>query len=782
MRWASILSFVLAAAAQAESGYDAWLRYPSTQSPVAQVITVVGNSPVLESARQELTRGLRVTGVEIVLRTASGLKPDGYSLKMDGGKIVITGSNDRGVLYGAFALLRKVALGDPVAKLDEKSEPRVPVRWVNHWDNLDGSIERGYGGRSIFWDNGTARTDLTRVRDYGRMLASLGINGASIDNVNVNPRILAPDFLPEIVRIADTLRPWGVRTVLSVDFGSPQKVGGLDTFDPLDPKVIAWWKAKTDEIYRAVPDLGGFIIKADSEGRVGPSAYGRTHADAANVVARALKPHGGLIFYRGFVYDNKMDWRNLKNDRARAADDNFRLLDGKFDDNVIIQIKNGPIDFQVREPASPLFGTLAKTQQAIELQITQEYMGQARHAVFLAPMWKEVLDFDLRVGGRATPVKTRVNAVVGVSNVGLDDNWFGNHLSQANLYGFGRLAWNPELSARQIAEEWAKLTFGNDPQVVRTIAELQLKSWRVYENYTGPLGLQTLTDIVGNHYGVAVEASERNGWGQWHRADERGIGMDRTVATGTGFIGQYTPAVARVYESLQNCPDDLLLFMHHVPYTHVLHSGKTVIQYIYDSHYEGAEAVDGYLRDWKTLQGRVDDRRYQEVLAQLEYQAGQAEVWRDAVSNWFLKASGIPDAKGRVGNYPGRIEAESAKLDGYKVIDVAPWESASGGKAVECASERCSATFVYSGPAGMYQIRVRYFDQNNGIAHFRALIGDKVISEWAAADRVPSRRIDSSSSALRAIEKIVLRPGDEIRIEGTPDSGESAALDYIEIQ
>ena len=235
------------------------------------------------------------------------------------------------------------------------------------------------------------------MNDYGRMLASLGINGASINNVNVNPRILAPDFLPEIVRIADTLRPWGVRTVLSVDFGSPQKVGGLDTFDPLDPKVIAWWKAKTDEIYRAVPDLGGFIIKADSEGRVGPSVYGRTHADAANVVARALKPHGGMIFYRGFVYDNKMDWRNLKNDRARAADDNFRSLDGKFDDNVVIQIKNGPIDFQVREPASPLFGTLEKTKQAIELQITQEYMGQARHTVFLVPMWKEVLDFDLRV-------------------------------------------------------------------------------------------------------------------------------------------------------------------------------------------------------------------------------------------------------------------------------------------------------------------------------------------------------------------------------------------------
>ncbi len=597
-----------------------------------------------------------------------------------------------------------------------------PVRWVNHWDNLDGSIERGYGGRSIFWDNGAARADLSRVNDYGRMLASLGINGASINNVNVNPRILAPDFLPEIVRIANTLRPWGVRMVLSVDFGSPQKVGGLDTFDPLDPKVIAWWKAKTDEIYRAVPDLGGFIIKADSEGRVGPSVYGRTHADAANVVARALKPHGGLIFYRGFVYDNKMDWRNLKNDRARAADDNFRSLDGKFDDNVVIQIKNGPIDFQVREPVSPLFGTLAKTKQAIELQITQEYMGQARHTVFLVPMWKEALDFDLRVNNQATPVKARVNAVVGVSNAGLDDNWFGNHMSQANLYGFGRLAWDPDLSARQIAEEWARLTFGNDPKVVQTIVDMQLTSWRTYENYTGPLGLQTLTDITGNHYGVNVEASERNGWGQWHRADDErrrhGSHECRPVRDSSASTA---PAVARMYESLATCPDDLLLFMHHVPYTHVLHSGKTVIQYLYDSHYEGAESVERYVRDWKSLQGRVDEQRYREVLAQLEYQAGQAEVWRDAVSNWFLRASGIPDAKGRVGNYPGRMEAESAKLDGYKTIDVTPWEAASGGKAVECAAAKCAATFMYSGAPGVFRIRVRYFDQNNGISRFRVL-------------------------------------------------------------
>jgi len=747
----------------------------------------VGNSALLESARQELMRGFRTpTAQAIVLGgTAAKLKPDGYELKTVGGKIVITGADDRGVLYGAFALLRKVALGESVAKLDEQSEPRVPVRWVNHWDNLDGSIERGYGGRSIFWDNGAARADLSRVKDYGRMLASLGINGASINNVNVNPRILEPDFLPEIVRIADTLRPWGVRTVLSVDFGSPQKVGGLDTFDPLDPEVIAWWAAKTDEIYRAVPDLGGFIVKADSEGRVGPSVYARTHADAANVVARALKPHGGLIFYRGFVYDNKMDWRNLKNDRARAADDNFRALDGKFDNNVVIQIKNGPIDFQVREPVSPLFGTLAKTKEAIELQITQEYMGQARHTVFLVPMWKEALDFDLRVNDRAAPVKSQVSAIVGVSNAGMDNNWFGNHMSQANLYGFGRLAWNPDLSARQIAGEWTRLTFGNDPKVLQTIVDMQLSSWRTYENYTGPLGLQTLTDITGNHYGVNVEASERNGWGQWHRADtegdNKGVGMDRTVATGTGFIGQYAPAVARIYESLATCPDNLLLFMHHVPYTHALHSGKTVIQYLYDSHYEGAEAVEGYVRNWKSLQGRVDEQRYGEVLAQLEYQAGQAEVWRDAVSNWFLRASGIPDAKGRVGNYPGRLEAESAKLEGYQPIDVTPWEDASGGKAVECAAAKCATTFVYHGSPGIFQIRVRYFDTNSGVSRFRALLANKVIGDWTAADRLPTRKIDSTSSSLYTMERISLRPGDEIRIDGTPDGGETAALDYIEI-
>jgi alpha-glucuronidase len=801
--------FLLAIALHAETGRDAWLRYSprySAQSSVAvpAVLSVIGGSPLINNARDEILRGIRgMAGKTLRLESgmpkenaivlgplaafpnlSANLPADAYWLKsVRSGNIeytIVTAANDRGILYGAFALLRKIALGQSIASLDEQQIPHAPIRWVNQWDRLDGSIERGYGGRSVFWDAGHARADLTRASEYGRLLASLGINGCAINNVNADKRILSPGFLPQIASIAAALRPWGVETVISVDFGSPKTIGGLDTFDPLEPRVAAWWKTKIDEIYAAIPDLGGVVMKADSEGQVGPSAYKRTHADAANVVARALKPHRGLIFYRGFVYDHHMDWNNPKNDRARAAYDNFVSLDGQFDDNVVIQIKNGPIDFQVREPASPLFAALEKTNQAIELQITQEYMGQARHMVFLVPQWKEVLDFNL---GRA-PVKSLIHGFVGVANVGLDDSWCGNQLSQANLYGFGRLAWNPDLPSRQIVDEWTHQTFSSDRKTIDTIAQMQLTSWRTYESYTGPLGLQTLTDIVGNHYGVAVEASERNGWGQWHRADEKGVGMDRTTATGTGYIGQYSPSIARMFESLATCPDDLLLFFHHVPYTYKLHSGKTVIQYIYDSHYEGAATVDAYVRDWKSLEPHIDEQRFAEVLQQLEYQAGQAQVWRDAVTTWFLRASGIPDAQGRAGNYPGRTEAESMTLDGYTIKSVVPWEGASGGTAIECEAARCSASFRYDGTPGWHTIRVQYFDQSNGISRFKLFVGNQLVDQWAADDRVPERRtkVDSSSSTRRTITGIALRTGDEIRIEGIPDGVERAAVDYVEIR
>jgi alpha-glucuronidase len=806
---------LLAAALHAENGSQMWLRYAPLEGAILQnqraalpaVLVAPGDSPLIQSARAETLRALRgMTGrtlrLEIrlpkepalILATAETarslnlpvptLKPESYQLKTITANgipyLTVIGADDRGLLYGTFDLLRRIATGADLTTLSATETPYAPIRWINQWDNLDGSIERGYGGRSIFWDAGHVRADLTRVSEYGRLLASVGINGATIDNVNADKRLLSDDFIPQAARIAAAFRPWGVRIALSVDFGSPQSLGGLDTFDPLDPRVAAWWQSRADAVYRAIPDLAGFVLKADSEGRVGPSAYKRTHADAANVVARALAPHNGVLLYRGFVYDHHMDWNNPKNDRARAAYDNFHPLDGLFDPNVVVQIKNGPIDFQVREPASPLIGALEKTSQALELQITQEYMGQAKHLVFLVPQWKEVLDFDLKAKPTPTPVKALAagktfhcptGGFVGVANVGLDDNWTGNELSQANLYGFGRLAWNPGLTAIQIAVEWTRLTFGNDPLVVKTVAGLQLKSWRTYEDYTGPLGLQTLTDIVGDHYGVSVEASERNGWGQWHRADDKGVGMDRTVATGTGYTGQYRPPVAALYEFLSTCPDDLLLFFHHVPYTWRLHSGKTVIQSLYDSHYRGAETAAAYAAQWSALKGRIDDARFAEVLAQLNYQAGQAIVWRDAVNNWFFRASGIPDAQNRVGHYPGRIEAESMELTGYAVKPVVPWEAASGGQAIICPLTDCTAKYRYTGPAGWFMLQIQYFDHPQGATHFRVSVNGQPVDEW---DAKTAPRMNASAANRRTIEGIALRPGDEIRLEGP-------ALDYLEI-
>jgi alpha-glucuronidase len=823
--------FALPLSAAAETGYDAWLRYAPIDDDITKarydalpaVVSAPGDSVVIAAAQQELIRGVRgllgrtlraetslprenaiLLGTFATLKQiipafnpASDIKDDGYVLQtvQVGGRayLIIGAANERGVLYGSFALLRKLALHEAIGARAEHANPFAPVRMLNQWDNLDGTIERGYAGPSIFFAQGHVAADLTRVRDFARLLASVGINACAINNVNADPRLITAEYLPELARVAAAFRPWGVRLFVSIDFSSPQKIGGLATFDPLDPRVAAWWRLKTDEIYRALPDFGGFVLKADSEGRLGPSAYGRTHADAANVIARALQPHDGLIFYRGFVYNHQMDWRDLKNDRARAAYDNLHPLDGQFAANVVLQIKHGPIDFQVREPVSPLFGGLAKTNQAIELQITQEYTGQQRHLCYLVPMWQQVLDTDMHARGAGTPVKDLVagrtfgrpvGGFVGVSNVGRDPTWLGHHLALANLYGFGRLAWHPDLTSAQIAEEWTRLTFGHDPRVVRTIVGLQLSSWPVYEKYTGPLGAGTLTDIINIHYGPAVESSERNGWGQWHRADAQGIGMDRTVATGTGYTGQYRPAVARMYESLASCPDELLLFFHHVPYTYVLHSGQTVIQHIYETHYEGAAAAEQFVKQWAALKGRVDEQRFNEVLARLTYQTGHAQVWRDAVCNWFLRTSGIADAKGRAGHFPGRLEAEALTLAGYRGAEVKPWEAASGGQAVQCLdpAQACMASFRFTGRAGWYDLSIQYFDQHNGAARFKLFVGRQLIDEWLADDHLPTDKMDAHAATRRLVAGLALRPGDEVRIEGVPDGGERAALDYVELR
>jgi alpha-glucuronidase len=809
----------------AETGREAWLRYaPLSDSEkrgydrLPTVVVRFGDSPVLRSAQQELVRGLtgmlgrEARGAEalpggdaIVLGTAAALRSaipgfaepkqmreDGFWLRRERGRLVVAGASERGVLYGAFALLGRIARREPVAALDDLEEPYAPVRWVDQWDNLDGTIERGYAGRSLFFDHGAVRADLTRAKEYARLLASLGITACTVNNVNADPRVLASGFLPGLARLAEVFRPWGVRLSLAVDVSSPKIVGGLATFDPLDAGVAAWWNAKADEIYREIPDFAGFAVKADSEGRVGPSAYGRTHADAANVIARALGPHGGTVFYRAFVYNHHLDWRDPKNDRAKAAYENFHPLDGRFEDNAVVQIKHGPIDFQAREPVSPLFGGLERTNQAIELQVTQEYTGQQRHVVFLAPMWAEVLGFDLHAGPGPTPVRELVSGktfgrplggFVGVVNAGLDENWLAHPLAMANLYAFGRLAWNPGLSAREIAEEWTRQTFGNDPAVVAAVTRIQLESWRAYEDYTGPLGAQTLTDILGSHYGPGIESSEENGWGQWHRADRRGIGMDRSVASGTGYSGQYRPAVAQRYASPAVTPDELLLFFHHVPYTYGLHSGQTVIQHIYDAHYEGAERAAGFLAEWRSLEGHIDRERYADVLARLDYQAGHAIVWRDAVCNYFLRLSGIPDAKGRAGRFPGRVEAESMALRGYRAVDVVPRENSSGGRAVECGlPEGCTAAHRFNGPAGRYEIDVQYFDQANGESRFRVWVNDRAVAVWTAGLRLPALKIGGDASTRRRIPGVLLQSGDEVRVEGIPDGEERAPFDYLEIR
>ena len=546
--------------------------------------------------------------------------------------------------------------------------------------------------------------------------------------MNADLDLLTTEHIKEFARIADAFRPWGVKLALSVDLTSPQTVGGLDTFDPLDPKVIAWWQKKVDEIYTLIPDFGGFTVKADSEGRKGPSQYGRTPADAANVLARALAPHHGVVLYRGFVYNNHLDWHDLKADRARAGVDNFASLDGKFEKNVIIQIKEGPIDFQAREPVSPLFAALRHTPEAIETETTQEYTGQQRHMVWLPSMWHWVLDTDMRVDGKPSPVKEIVTGktfnqptggFVSVVNVGMDPNWLHHPMAMANLYGFGKLAWNSDEPLETIIDTWTRLTWGNDPQVDRAIDAMQMKSWHVYESYTGPNGMGTLTNILGYHCGPGIESAERNGWGQWFRGDKDGIGMDRTTATGTGYIGQYPKELADKYESLATCPDDLLLFFHHVPYDYKLHSGKTLVQSVYDAHYEGARAAAEYVPQWESLKGKIDPERYEKTLALFEYQAGHALVWRDAINNWFHRISGIDDAQGRVGHDPNRIEAEDMKAVGYKTVDVTPWETASGGKAVECTERSgCTLTTTLEKPAGTYDVAVQYFDIWNGVSTY----------------------------------------------------------------
>lgn len=682
----------------AAAGYDCWLGYrPLPNGDLTREygkwcanVVAVGDTPAMGAAVDEIRAGLEgMLGIRptlsaaprskafILLGTIGGSPPidtavgeeerlkigaEGFLLKTAsvGGAefILVIGRTGQGVLRGIFCLLRLLQMQTDLTGLHRLENPANPLRLIDHWDNLDGGIERGYAGGSLFFSGGRFIRNRKRIKDYARLLSSIGLNGLALNNVNVGRReagLIGGDYLPRVARLAGIFRPYGLRTYLSINYASPMLLGGLPTADPLDPDVRRWWREKAAEIYRHIPDFGGFLVKADSEFTPGPFTYGRDHAQGANMLAEALAPYGGLVIWRCFVYNCTQDWRDRSIDRAKAAYDHFKPLDGAFHENVVLQIKNGPLDFQVREPVSPLFGGLEKTAQLVELQITQEYTGQQKHLCYLVPQWKEVLDFETHARGEGSTVKRIVDGSLfrrqyggfaGVANVGDDPNWTGHDLAQANLYGFGRLAWDPDLSAAEIAREWAGLTFGNDRKVIGTIAEMLLDSWRIYESYTAPLGVGWMVN-PGHHYGPNVDGYEYSRWGTYHRADCFGIGVDRTAATGTGFTGQYHAGNAEKYESLATCPDELLLFFHHVPYAHRLRSGKTVIQHIYDTHFEGVRQAAGLIDKWKSLKDLLPDERFERVLAKLEEQLAHAAEWRDVVNAYFYRKTGLKDALGR---------------------------------------------------------------------------------------------------------------------------------------
>lgn len=637
---------------------------PSARPTVTLSLRDLGHAR-RDRADQELLGRLEEAGAEafVVRRTPERLE--------------VIGGGDRALLYGFYAMLLETGEDTTGSSTWSRSDgdrreedaalphgwqlrrPSHPVRMLDHWDNLAvhpvmGQVERGYAGGSLFYEDGELREDLTRVEHYARLLASVGVNRVGLNNVNVHAReaTLLTQRLDSVVRLAEVFRAQGITVLLSVSFASPIVLGGLENSDPLDPAVQQWWERAAADVYAAIPDFGGFVVKADSEGQPGPFAYGRDHADGANMLARALAPHGGEVFWRAFVYDHRQDWRDRSTDRARAAHDHFASLDGAFDENVVLQVKHGPLDFQTREAVSPVLGAMPRTRFAVELQVTQEYTGQQKHLCHLGPWWRE--NFTFRFGDESAPTVSdlvagefgREGGVVAVSNVGSDEFWTGHPLAQANLFALGRLAWDGAADSTTALTDWITATFGPDPLVAEVLHELLDHSWRLYESYTAPLGVGFMVR-PGHHYGPDVDGYEYTPWGTYHFADRDGLGVDRTVATGTGYAGLYPEPWASLYESTDTCPDELLLFFHHVSYTHRLHSGKTVIQHLYDSRADGYERVLTLRPRWQELDGKVPPALHERVTTLLCEQERSAEEWRDQLRTYFFRASGIPDATGR---------------------------------------------------------------------------------------------------------------------------------------
>ena len=608
----------------AEDGSRLWLRFDNVSKPA----TITG---VKGTAMTELQTYWQ--GGPVLLKRQKGIAKDGYTIKSQDTKIVITASNDAGLLYGAYHLLRLQQTGQSCDQLNISEQPAYDLRILNHWDNPNGTVERGFAGKSIFLN-----PDPERMKMYARANASVGINGTVLNNVNAKPEALTTESLQKAKSIADQLRPYGIRVYLSINFASPIKVGGLETADPLNPEVVKWWKEKVNEIYKLIPDFGGFLVKANSEGEPGPQDFGRTHADGANMLAGVLKPHKGIVMWRAFVYAPQSP------DRANQAYLEFMPLDGQFADNVIIQIKNGPVDFQPREPYSPLFTAMQKTPMMVEFQITQEYLGAANHLVYLAPMWQEFFSF----------VKPQtLKAMAGVANIGDNVNWCGHHFAQANWYAFGRLAWNPSLTSEQIAKEWLAQTFSLGSAVANSslftlhssLLNLMLRSREACVSYMMPLGIHHI--FAGtHHYGPEPWYAPRGLRADWtppyyHKADSIGLGFDRTL-TGSANVKQYPDNLCRLYNDINTCPENLLAWFHHVPWDHKMKSGRTFWDELCHKYDEGVHETRRFLAIWDAMQPYIDAQRFEEVQRKLRIQARDSEWWRDACLLYFQTFSKRP--------------------------------------------------------------------------------------------------------------------------------------------
>ncbi len=694
---------LLGTIADAEDGYRLWLRYDRLpehaindyQRCLTELIAP-GGSPTLNAIRAELISGCEgllgkapsvagkviedgalIVGTPRSSRLIADLRwePQLERLGAEGFRIrsikiaaksviVIASSGERGALYGAFHFLRLIQTLQPIDSLDVSEKPRLALRIIDHWDNLDGTIERGYAGRSLWnWSDLPSSPD-PRLRDYARAEASIGINGCVLNNVNADSRILSSDYLLKVAGISEIFRAYGLRVYLSPRFSAPMELGGLKTADPLDPNVANWWKRKADEIYELIPDFGGFLVKANSEGQPGPRTYNRTHVDGANMMAGALAPHNGVVIWRAFVYDAKPGY-----DRAGAAYENLQPFDGKFAPNSLLQVKNGPIDFQPREPFHPLFGAMPKTQVMPEFQITQEYLGFSNHMVFLAQMWREVLDSDTYAKGPGSTVTKvvdgslygqRLTGIAGVANTGSDRNWTGHDFGQSNWYAFGRLAWNPDLASERIAREWVRMTLTNDSKTVTTITRIMLESYQALVDYMTPLGLHHIM-WGGHHYGPAPwwDTEPRADWNPtyYHRADKDGLGFDRTK-TGSNTVSQYHPGARDRFANLATCPENLLLWFHHVPWDYRMQSGRTMWDELAVHYQRGVDWVRAARKQWDGLTGAIDPEVHQRVAKKLATQERDAIWWRDACLLYFQTFSKRP--------LPSGVEKPQKTLDEYK--------------------------------------------------------------------------------------------------------------------